>query len=72
MTFLGAFLKDEVLKIMPMQKQTHVGQRTQFKAFVTTGDYNGHVDLGVNCSKEVAIAIHGTSHPGQALYYPSV
>uniref|UniRef100_A0A8C2VBP5 Small ribosomal subunit protein uS5 n=1 Tax=Chinchilla lanigera TaxID=34839 RepID=A0A8C2VBP5_CHILA len=49
--FLGTSLKDEVLKIMPVQKQTC--------AFVATGDYNGHVGLGVKCSKEVATAIHG-------------
>uniref|UniRef100_A0A2K5KTP4 Small ribosomal subunit protein uS5 n=1 Tax=Cercocebus atys TaxID=9531 RepID=A0A2K5KTP4_CERAT len=42
---LGASLKEEVLKIMPVQKQTHAGQRTRFKAFV--------------CSKEVAIAVRG-------------
>ena len=35
--FLEAFLKDEDLKFMPMQKQTRAGQRTQFKAFVTFG-----------------------------------
>ncbi|KAG0435180.1 hypothetical protein HPB47_018640 [Ixodes persulcatus] len=35
-------LKDEVLKIMPVQKQTRAGQRTCFKAF---------------CSEEVATAI---------------
>merc|ERR1712098_915909 len=32
--FLGPELKDEVLKIMPVQKQTRAGQRTRFKAFV--------------------------------------
>merc|ERR1712243_147423 len=32
--FLGSALKDEVLKIMPVQKQTRAGQRTRFKAFV--------------------------------------
>jgi len=57
--FLGSALKDEVLKIMPVQKQTRAGQRTRFKAFVAIGDFNGHVGLGVKCSKEVATAIRG-------------
>ena len=57
--FLGSALKDEVLKIMPVQKQTRAGQRTRFKAFVAVGDYNGLVGLGVKCSKEVATAIRG-------------
>jgi small subunit ribosomal protein S2e len=50
-------LTDEVLKIMPVQKQTRAGQRTRFKAFVVVGDKDGHVGLGVKCSKEVATAI---------------
>jgi len=44
---------------MPVQKQTCAGQRTRFKAFVIVGDSNGHVGLGVKCSKEVAGAIKG-------------
>lgn len=57
--FLGRTLRDEVLKIMPVQKQTRAGQRTRFKAFVAIGDGNGHIGLGVKCSKEVATAIRG-------------
>jgi len=55
----GNVLKDEVMKIMPVQKQTRAGQRTRFKAFVVVGDQDGHVGLGVKCSKEVATAIRG-------------
>ncbi|RYG52172.1 30S ribosomal protein S5 [archaeon] len=50
-------LKDEVMKIMPVQKQSAAGQRTRFKAFIAVGDSNGHVGLGVKCSNEVANAI---------------
>jgi len=57
--FLGGKIKDEVMKIMPVQKQTRAGQRTRFKAFVIVGDNDGHVGLGVKCSKEVATAIRG-------------
>lgn len=57
--FLQGKLKDEVMKIMPVQKQTQAGQRTRFKAFVVVGDSDGHIGLGVKCSKEVATAIRG-------------
>jgi len=57
--FLGTTLVDEVMKISPVQKQTQAGQRTRFKAFVVVGDSNGHLGLGVKCSKEVTLAIRG-------------
>jgi len=57
--FLKDKLQDEVMKIMPVQKQSSAGQRTRFKAFVAVGDNNGHIGMGVKCSSEVANAIRG-------------
>ena len=57
--FLGAKLKDEVMNIMPVQRQSSAGQRTRFKAFIAVGDFDGHVGLGTKCSSEVANAIKG-------------
>jgi small subunit ribosomal protein S2e len=56
---LGPALRDEVMKIMPVQKQTTAGQRTRFKCYVAVGDENGHIGLGVKAAKEVATAIRG-------------
>merc|ERR1711874_397274 len=52
-------LKDEEVKITPVQKQTTAGQRTRFKAFVVVGDGAGHLGLGVKNAAEVATAIRG-------------
>jgi len=57
--FLKDKIQDEVMKIMPVQKQSSAGQRTRFKAFVALGDTSGHIGLGVKCASEVATAIRG-------------
>ncbi|XP_012666496.1 40S ribosomal protein S2-like [Otolemur garnettii] len=57
--FLGTSLKDEVLKIMPVQKHISTRQLTRFKMLVPIRDYNGHAGQGVKCSKEVATATQG-------------
>ena len=46
-------LQDEVMKIMPVQKQSSAGQRTRFKSFVALGDSDGHLGLGSKCASEV-------------------
>merc|ERR1719453_3030683 len=50
-------LKDDVMKIMPVQKQTSAGQRNRFKCMVGVGDGAGHCGLGHKSAKEVATAI---------------
>lgn len=52
-------LKDEVMGISPVQKQSSSGQRTRFRAVVIVGDHAGHLGMGIKCDKEVATAIRG-------------
>jgi len=57
--FAPGTLKDEVMKIHPVQKMTSAGQRNRFVCYVLVGDTNGHIGLGAKCAKEVATAIRG-------------
>merc|ERR1719183_3500570 len=63
-------IKDEVMKVQPVQKQTRAGQRTRFKAFVLVGDFDGHVGLGVKVGKEVANSIRGAILDGKMQVVP--
>jgi small subunit ribosomal protein S2e len=52
-------LKEEVMFLKPVQKQTPSGQRTRFKSYAVIGDSNGHIGLGGKVAKEVPGAIKG-------------
>merc|ERR1712070_1081110 len=57
--FAPGTLKDEVMKIHPVQKMTSAGQTNRFVCYVLVGDQQGHIGLGNKCAKEVATAIRG-------------
>ncbi|MCL4115875.1 UNVERIFIED_CONTAM: hypothetical protein GTU68_041079 [Idotea baltica] len=57
--FLGEDLKEEVMEVKSVQKQTQAGQRTRFKAFAIVGDSKNYIGLGWKCHKEVQGAIKG-------------
>merc|ERR1712094_6658 len=57
--FAPGTLKDEIVKIHPVQKMTSAGQTNRFVIYILVGDSNGHIGLGAKCAKEVATAIRG-------------
>ena len=66
----GDKLKDEVMQIKPVQKQTSAGQRTRFVCYVAVGDYEGHIGLGTKAAKEVPLAILGGIHAAKCALIP--
>jgi small subunit ribosomal protein S2e len=57
--FLAGSLKEEVIEVKSVQKQTQAGQRTRFKAYAIVGDEKNYIGLGWKCHKEVQGAIKG-------------
>ena len=57
--FLAGSLKEEVMEVKSVQKQTQAGQRTRFKAYSIVGDEKNYIGLGWKCHKEVQGAIKG-------------
>ena len=57
--FFGDKLKEEMLRLKPVQKQTQAGQRTRFQACVVVGDADGHIGFGMKVAKEAPLAIRG-------------
>jgi len=66
----GGALKEEVMKVKPVQKQTKAGQRTRFKAWVLLGDEAGHIGLGQKAHKEVQGAIKGATLDAKMQFTP--
>merc|ERR1712050_453774 len=66
----NATLKEEVMKVKPVQKQTTAGQRTRFKAWVLIGDEDGHIGLGQKAHKEVQGAIKGATLDAKMNFVP--
>merc|ERR1711939_353369 len=66
----GNTLKEEVMKVKPVQKQTKAGQRTRFKAWVLIGDECGHIGLGQKAHKEVQGAIKGATLDAKMHFIP--
>merc|ERR1740121_3029264 len=48
--FAPGSLKDEVMKIHPVQKMSAAGQTNRFVCYVLVGDTNGHIGLGAKCA----------------------
>jgi small subunit ribosomal protein S2e len=59
--FLGEKIKEEMIRIKPVQKQTQAGQRTRFQAVVAIGDGDGHIGVGLKVAKEAPLAIRGAA-----------
>lgn len=57
--FLKEQLKEEVLCVKSVQKQTKAGQRTRIKALVCIGDGQHFVGIGSKTSRDAATAIRG-------------
>ena len=53
-------MKEEVMKIAPVQKVSSAGQRTRFKVYTVIGDSKGHVGVGSRTGKEVATSIRAS------------
>ncbi|KAG0419053.1 40S ribosomal protein S2 [Dictyocoela roeselum] len=55
----GSSLKEEILCIKSIQKQTKAGQRTRMKVVVAVGNNAGFVGIGSKSGRDVATAMYG-------------
>ncbi len=56
----GKELKEEILKVKSVQKQTKAGQRTRLKVVMAVGDGDGHLGVGTKVHKDMQNAMKGS------------
>lgn len=67
---VGPSLKDEVLSMKSIQKQTKAGQRTRIKAVVIVGDGKGKLGIGIRSAKEAKTAIEKATEEAKCKIQP--
>lgn len=67
---VGSKLKDDVLCIKSIQKQTKAGQRTRIKAVVIVGDGEGSIGIGIKSAKEARSAIEKATEDAKCQMQP--
>jgi small subunit ribosomal protein S5 len=68
--FLVQDLKDEVIDIAMVQKQTDAGENSRFRAVVAVGNGNGLIGLGTGKAKRVRNAIEKGIRTAKLNLYP--
>jgi small subunit ribosomal protein S5 len=63
-------LKQEVLSVSIVQKQTDAGEKTRFKSLVVVGNYNGYFGLGVGKNRQVRSAIQQATKDAKINIFP--
>lgn len=68
--FLGKNLKEEILSVKSIQKQTKAGQRTRIKVCVVVGDCKGYVGIGSKAANDFATALRGAIRKAKCSIQP--
>ncbi|KAF7700655.1 40S ribosomal protein S2 [Cucumispora dikerogammari] len=63
-------LKEEILSVKSVQKQTKAGQRTRIKVCVVVGDSLGHVGIGSKAATDFASALRGAVRKAKCSIQP--
>lgn len=63
-------LRQEVLSVSIVQKQTDAGEKTRFKSLVVVGNYDGIFGLGVGKDRQVRAAIQKATNDAKINIFP--